>query len=305
MSSSSKTSKSTPNTMRLTPLHPLFGVEVHDVDLRTVNQTSGYPDIRAAFEAHSLLLFRGQYLDNESHLALGSLFGPIEDHDDQAMGRETHKTRVDRLSNRLESGAISEPDSAHTLDLKANQLWHTDSTFLPVPALANILAARVLTSTGGETELASTRVGLRELPEALRARARTSVFRHRLTHSRAKIAPDLATAEKFTRWREQRWKAVWRNPVNGEEALYIASHVCAVDGLDDAAGQAFVDELMDFVTRPERVYTHSWKPGDVLIWDERATVHRARPWPYAEERTLAGICISAREIDGLAGVRPV
>jgi alpha-ketoglutarate-dependent 2,4-dichlorophenoxyacetate dioxygenase len=297
--------QTTESSMRLTPLHPLFGVEIHDVDLRTVDRLSGYPDIRAAFEAHSLLLFRGQHLENAAHLRLGALFGPIEDHDDQAMGRERPKTRVDNLSNRLEGGAISAPDSAHTLDLKANQLWHTDSTFLPVPALANILAARVLSSTGGETELASTRVALRELPEALRARARASVFRHRLTYSRAKIAPELATAEIFTRWREQRWKAVWRNPINGEEALYIASHVCAVDGLDEETGQAFVDELMDFVTRPGRIYTHSWQPGDVLIWDERATVHRARPWPYAEERTLAGICISARDVDGLEDVRPI
>jgi len=125
-----------------------------------------------------------------------------------------------------------------------------------------------------------------------------------LTHSRKKISPELSTGEKFTRWSEQAWKALWPNPVNGQEALYIASHVCAVDGLDDESGQAFVDELMAFVTRPGRIYTHQWQPGDVLIWDERATVHRGLPWPYEEERTLASICVSAREIDGLAGVRP-
>ncbi len=287
--------------LRLTPLHQLFGVEVREVDLREVRRASGYREIRDAFEEHSLLLFRGQSLDDEAHLSLGALFGPIED---RSMGLNGPTPRMDNVTNRLESGEISAADSAHTLNLTANQLWHTDSTFLPVPALANILAARVLSSQGGETEFASTRVAWREMPEALRDRARPAVFRHRLSHSRAKVSGELARAEEFTRWREQGWRAVWRNPVNGREALYIASHVYAVDGLEDQAGQAFVEELMAFVTRPERVYTHHWRPGDVLIWDERATVHRGRPWPYEEERTLASICVSAQETDGLDGMRP-
>jgi alpha-ketoglutarate-dependent 2,4-dichlorophenoxyacetate dioxygenase len=285
----------------MTPLHPLFGVEVHDVDLREVGPQSGYRKIREAFEEHSLLLFRRQNLDDDAHLALGALFGPIED---RSMGRNGPEPQMANVTNRLQDGAIAAPDSAHTLDLMANQLWHTDSTFLPVPALVNILAARVLSSRGGETELASTRVAWRELPESLRATARGAVFRHRLTHSRAKVSRELAAAEEFTRWGEQRWRAVWRNPVNGREALYLASHVCSVDGMDDAAGRAFVDELMAFVTRPGRVYVHRWQPGDVLIWDERATVHRGRPWPYEEERTLASICVSAADIDGLGGMRP-
>lgn len=287
--------------MHFTPLHPLFGVAVHDLDLRRLQATSGYSEIRAAFEEHSLLLFRGQSLDDEAHLALGALFGPIED---RSMGAEGPAPRMSNVSNRLESGSISPADSAHTLDLMANQLWHTDSTFLPVPALANILAARVLSSRGGETQLASTRVAWRELPDALRARVQSAVFRHRYAHSRAKISPELATAERYTRWTEQAWRAVWRNPVNGKEALYIASHVCAVEGLDEPSGQALVDELMTFVTRPGRVYTHEWRPGDVLIWDERATVHRGLPWPYAEERTLASICVSVRDSDGLQGMAP-
>jgi len=97
---------------------------------------------------------------------------------------------------------------------------------------------------------------------------------------------------------------VWRNPVNGEEALYIASHAFAVDGLPEAQGQALIDALINFATRPGVVYTHRWCIGDVLIWDERATLHRGRPWPYAEPRTLASICISARDVDGLDCMRP-
>src|SRR5689334_3366441 len=207
--------------MRVSPLHPRFGVEIHDVDLRRVTADNGYPAIRAVFESHSLLLFRNQQLDNAAHLALGELFGPIED---RSMGKNGPQPRMDNVTNRLADGRIAPPDDDHTLNLIANQLWHTDSTFLPVPALANILAARALSSTGGETEFASTRAAWHDLPDSLKARARHAVLRHRFAHSRAKVSQQLAASERFTRWSDQTWKAVWRNPANGEDALYIASH---------------------------------------------------------------------------------
>jgi alpha-ketoglutarate-dependent 2,4-dichlorophenoxyacetate dioxygenase len=185
----------------------------------------------------------------------------------------------------------------------ANQLWHTDSTFLPVPALANILAARVLSSSGGETEFASTRAAWRALPGPLKEKIRDAVLVHRYAHSRAKVSPELSTQPRSTRWPDQSWRALWRNPVNRRDALYIASHACAVVGMRDGEGQALIDELVDFATRPGTVYTHAWRPGDVLLWDERAMLHRGRPWPYAEERTLASICVSARDVDGLDRMR--
>jgi alpha-ketoglutarate-dependent 2,4-dichlorophenoxyacetate dioxygenase len=283
------------------PLHPRFGVEIHDVDLRRVTEGQGYAAIREAFEAHSLLLSRGQHLDDESHLALGALFGPIED---RSQGKNGAEPQMANVTNRLDDDRIAAPGDLHTLNLVANQLWHTDSTFLPVPALANILAARTLSSRGGETEFASTRAAWHDLPDALKARARHAVLRHRFAHSRAQISPDLAKQERITKWPDQGWKAVWRNPVNGEDSLYIASHAFAVDGLPEAEGQAFIDALIAFATRPGTIYTHTWRPGDVLIWDERAMLHRGRPWPYEEERTLASICVSVRDVDGLVSMRP-
>ena len=287
--------------MHTTPLHPCFGVEVHDVDLRQVTSANGYPKIRQAFETHSLLLFRDQSLDDEAHLAFGALFGPIED---RSMGKNGPKPHMDNVTNRLADNTIAAEENNHTLNLKANQLWHTDSTFLPVPALANILAARVVSSRGGETEFVSTRAACKEMPEDLMARARNAVLRHRFSHSRARISPELAKLEKFAKWPDQAWKAIWRNPVNGEDALYIASHAFAVDGLPEAEGQTLIDELIALATRAGSVYAHTWRVGDVLMWDERATMHRGRPWPYEEERTLASICITARDVDGLDLVRP-
>jgi alpha-ketoglutarate-dependent 2,4-dichlorophenoxyacetate dioxygenase len=265
-----------------------------------VTAEAGYPAIRRAFETHSLLLFRDQRLDDAAHLALGALFGPIED---RSQGKDGPDPKVSPVSNRREDGALAAEDDSRTLNLMANQLWHTDSTFLPVPALANILAARVLSSAGGETELVSTRAAWRDLPEDLKARARRAVVRHRYAHSRAKISPALAKEEMFAKWPDQAWKAVWRNPVTGEDALYLASHAYAVEGMAEDEGRRLIDALIAFATREGSVYSHAWRPGDVLIWDERATLHRGRPWPYGEERTLASICISARAVDGLDRMR--
>jgi alpha-ketoglutarate-dependent 2,4-dichlorophenoxyacetate dioxygenase len=282
------------------PLHPRFGVEIPDVDLRRVTAADGYPAIRQAFETHSLLLFRNQQLDDQAHLALGSLFGPIED---RSQGKCGSTPRVGALTNRREDGSIAPIDDNRTLNLMANQLWHTDSTFLPAPALANILVGRETSSRGGETEFVSTRAAWQDLSEVLKARARLAVLRHRFAHSRAKISAELAEQDTYTKWPDQAWRAIWPNPVNGEDALYIASHAFAVEGLPEVEGQALIDELIAFATRPGTVYTHKWRIGDVLIWDERAILHRGRPWPYEEVRTLASICISARDVDGLDRVR--
>jgi alpha-ketoglutarate-dependent 2,4-dichlorophenoxyacetate dioxygenase len=287
--------------MRTTPLHDRFGIEVHGVDLCQVTATSGYPEIRAAFERHSLLLFRGQALDQAAQRRVAALFGPIEDRSRGVPGPRLEDALVTNLDER---GALAPEGDLRLLNHQANQLWHTDSTFIPVPALANVLAAHVVPSTGGETEFVSTRAGWRDLPAAPKAAARGAVLRHRYAHSRAKISPALAAEEKFTRWADQAWRAVWPNPVTGEEALYIASHAYAVEGMAEDEGAAFIDDLIDRVTGPESIYAHAWRPGDVIVWDERATLHRGRPWPYEEERTLVSFIASAGEADGLAQVRP-
>jgi len=287
--------------MKTTAVHPRFGVEVHDLDLRDVTAANGYAELRDLFEQHSLLLFRGQEFDHGAHMAFGELWGPIE-----VRSKDPVKPAPEMsvMTNRRADGVVAGVNEPDTLWLRANQFWHTDSTFLPVPALANILAAHIVTSSGGETEFVSTRAAWRDLPEALKARARDAVLRHRYAHSRAKLDAELARDPRITMWEDTAWRAVWANPVHGEEALYLASHAFGVVGLPDDEGQALIDALTDFATQDPYVYSHAWEVGDVIIWDERATMHRGRPWPYEEERKLASICISLQESDGLALVRP-
>lgn len=290
--------------MRTEPLHPDFGLIVHDLDLRDVTETRHFPEIREAFERHSALLFPAQQMDDETHLRLARLFGPLENRDAMAAGRDM-AFEIPAVSNET-TGGIADAASLHTLNLQANMLWHTDSTFLPVPALINILTARVLpASGGGETELASTRAGWASMPADLREKLQDAIIWHRLSHSRARISPELARLPQMNKWPDRPWRAIWPNPLTGEEALFIASHSFAIEGLGLAEGQEVIDAAIAHCTRHEHVYSHRWQVGDVLLWDERAVLHRGRPWNYSEPRTLKSICCSASEADGLASVRIV
>lgn len=287
---------------RLTPLTPNFGVEVTGIDLDEVTAERLFPDIRALFEEHSALLFRAQAMTPETHLRLAELFGPLEDRypEDRKPGE---KMQIPTVSNVQEDGTVSGEMDLKTVNLKANFQWHIDSTFLPVPALVNILTAKIVTSTGGATEFASTRAAWAAMPPALKARVEGRGMWHNASQSRKRISEELSKWPMFHKWPPQHWKAVWRNPVNGREALYIASHVFRIDGYDEAESLALLDELVAFCTRPEFVYSHGWSVGDVMLWDQRAVMHRGTPWPFEEPRKLDSTCSSVRDSDGLADMR--
>ena len=290
--------------MMTTPLHPRFGKIVHDVDVRDITAKRLFPEVRTLFEHHSALLFRGQTITDADHTRLAKLFGPLENRNAMAAGREVAFT-VSPVSNETADGAVTAADDLHTLNLQSNMLWHTDSTFLPVPALVNQLTATVVPEEGGETEFASTRVGWADMPEDLRNALQNATIWHRLSHSRRKISAALAALPMMNQWADRPWRAIWPNPVTGEGALYIASHAFAVEGLGLQEGQELIDRATDFCTQNRYVYTHKWQVGDVLVWDERAVLHRGRPWDYSQPRTLRSICCSATAGDGLDAVRIV
>ena len=290
-------------SLDMTDLHPLFGKIVHGVDLWDVREDHLFPQIREAFERHSALLFPGQSIDDHEHVRLAQMFGPLENRTAMASGRD-EPFEVPVVSNQDGEG-VADAESLHVLNLQGNMLWHTDSTFLPVPALVNILTAKVVPSTGGETQLASTRAAWAMMPESLKSRLRGKIIWNRLSHSRAQLSGELAAQPEMTRWPDRPWRAVWPNPLTGEEALYIASHSFAIEGMGFEEGQKLIKRAIAYCTQPKFVYSHTWNVGDVLIWDERAMLHRGQPWPYDEPRTLKSICCSATDADGLSQVRIV
>ena len=288
--------------MEIVSLGPGFAAELRGVTLADVAaDDSAYKVVRAAFEEHSVIVFRGQGVTDEAQLAFSRRFGPLEITKVGSLGVGTNLVILSTID---ENGKVVPADHRLALRNKANQLWHTDSTFKRVPALASVLSARVIPARGGETEYVSTRLAFERLDPALRARLESYFAWHDYAHSRGKIAPDLASVEERAALPPQCWRMVWRNPLNSRGALYLASHAYAIEGVEPTAAQKLLAELMDAATAPGSSYVHSWREGDVVMWDNRATMHRGRPWPAHEARLMVRTTISATEVDGLASVRP-
>jgi len=287
--------------MDIVPLAKGFGAELRGVTLAEVAaDDAAYREVRAAFEEHSVLLFRGQDMSDETQLAYSRRFGPLEV---TKVGSEGTGTNLVILKTLDDNGKVVPEDHRLALRNKANQLWHTDSPFKRLPALASVLSSRIIPGRGGETEFVSTRLAFERLDPALRTRLENSFAWHDYAYSRGKIAPGLASPEERAALPPQCWRLVWKNPVNGRGALYIASHAYAIEGMEDAAGKKLLGELMDAATAPGVSYVHTWHKGDVIMWDNRATMHRGRLWPANEPRYMVRTTISASAADGLESMR--
>jgi len=288
--------------MDIVPLGPGFAAELRGVTLAEIAaDAAAYDAVRAAFEEHSVLVFRGQAVTDETQLAFSRRFGPLEVTKVGSLGVGTNLVILSTID---ENGNVVPADHRLALRNKANQLWHTDSTFKRVPALASVLSARIIPARGGETEYVSTRLAWERLEGLLRKRLANSFAWHDYAHSRGQIAPDLASTEERAALPPQCWRMAWTNPVNGRCALYLASHAYAIEGVEQAAAQKLLTELMDAATAPGLSYVHRWRKGDVVMWDNRATMHRGRPCPAHEARLMVRTTISATDADGLESVRP-
>jgi alpha-ketoglutarate-dependent 2,4-dichlorophenoxyacetate dioxygenase len=287
--------------MEIIPLGPGFAAELRGITLAEVAaDDAAYQATRAAFEEHSVIVFRGQEVTDEVQLAFSRRFGPLEVTKVGSLGAGTNLVILSTID---ENGKVVPADHRLALRNKANQLWHTDSTFKRVPALASMLSARVIPARGGETEYVSTRLAFERLDAGLRKRLENSFAWHDYAHSRSQIAADLATPEERAALPPQCWRMVWKNPVNRRGAVYLASHAYAVEGMEALAGKKLIDELMEAATAPGTRYLHQWRRGDVVMWDNRATMHRGRPWPAHEARLMVRTTISATEADGVVTMR--
>ncbi len=288
--------------MDIVPLGPGFAAELRGVTLAQIAMDDAtYAEARAAFEQHSVLVFRGEEMTDEGQLAFSRRFGPPEVTKVGSVGTGTHFITLTTIGP---DGKVVPPDHRIALRNKANQLWHTDSSFKSVPALTSVLSARIIPARGGETEFVSTRLAFERLDPTMQKKAANLFVWHDYAHSRGQIAPGLASPEERAALPPQCWRMVWNNPANGRSALYLASHAYAVEDMDAAAGKKLIDELMAAATAPGTNYVHEWKSGDVVMWDNRATMHRGRPWPAHEARLMVRTTISATAADGLEAMRP-
>jgi alpha-ketoglutarate-dependent 2,4-dichlorophenoxyacetate dioxygenase len=288
--------------MEIVPLGPGFAAELRGLTLwDVVSSDEIYAAVRAAFEEHSVLVLRNQDVTDDLQLAFSRRFGPAEVTKVGSQGTGSHFVILSTIGP---DGKVVPADHRMQMRAKANQLWHTDSSFKPVPALTSILSARIIPDHGGETEFASTRLAFERLDADLQKQLENSFAWHDYAHSRGQIASDLASPQERAALPAQCWRMVWRNPVNGRGALYIASHAYAIEGMEAAAGKTLIEELTAAATAPGTSYLHPWRKGDVVMWDNRATMHRGRPWPAHEARLMIRTTISATAADGVGTMRP-
>jgi alpha-ketoglutarate-dependent 2,4-dichlorophenoxyacetate dioxygenase len=274
--------------LSITPLHPCLGARVEGVDLARPSDEATFRAIFDAFQEHSVLVFHDQRLTDEQQMAFSRRFGPLET-TIRAVGRENrlHPNLVDlsNLDPEREERLMDWGDRRMVYQ-SGNQLWHSDSSFKPVPALASLLSGREVPLEGGETEFASMRHAWATLPEQTRRRLEGKVAVHSILYSRSTIARGLFDLEEARALPPVRQALVRANPVNGRKAIFIGSHAWYIEGMPYEESRRLLDELLAHATRPEWVYRHRWRQWDLVMWDNRCVLHRGRPWDAARHRRV-------------------
>lgn len=263
--------------MELRKLHPTFGAEVQGVDIGRPIDNETFSRIRNAFEEHGLLLFRDQELDDEKQVAFSERFGPLEKTFSQNPAGGTLFARQSNLD--IKSGEPIPLNDPRMIYQRANMLWHSDSSFKVVPSLCSLLSARVVPPEGGNTDFADMRAAYDALPQATKDRLEGLVAEHSIAHSRALVCPELLTEhQKTVEAPPVRQLMVRTNPVTGRKALFVGAHCARVVGWPEEEGYAFVRHLMETAIRPEFCYSHEWRVGDLIVWDNRSLLHKATPY---------------------------
>jgi alpha-ketoglutarate-dependent 2,4-dichlorophenoxyacetate dioxygenase len=288
--------------MKVVSLHADFGAEIRDISLLDVaSREDAYLAVRAAFEEHSVLVWREQTITDEIQATFSRAFGPLELTKVGSLGEGTFYARVTNIGP---DGTPVPPTHRQALVGRANALWHTDSSFKKIPALASVLSARTITRSGGETEFVSTRAAWSRLSASEKSALQDATVEHSYTYSRRHIDSQLVGPDELKALPPVRWRMSWLNPVNGRRSMYLASHAGAIEGMDEHEATRLLEDLIVRATQPQFVYRHVWRPGDVVMWDNRATMHRGRPSGAGEARALVRTTISAGDADGLAQLRP-
>jgi len=266
------------------PLHPLFAAEAPPFPLFAPGAAAA---IRAAMDRHAVLVLRGQALTDEAQVAFSRQFGPLELPPSLNVRTAAQVRRVGEgifdVSNLDASGAIEPPTSPRRRFGKADQMFHTDSSFHALPTSWSLLSARIVPPQGGETEFVDLRAAWDALPAELKAAAEGRSAWHSIWHSRAKAGFDLPEQTVQDRLPPVLQPLV-RLAADGRRTLYLGSHAMRIEGMEAAESDAVLDALHDFATQDRFVYRHHWQPDDLLIWDNRCTLHRATPFDDLNEK---------------------
>ena len=266
-----------------------FAGEVEGIDMRRALTPDEVSAIHAGMDKYAVLVFRNQPIDDAQQLAFTVSLGDIE----HAIGTSLRAANELRLpttfadvSNLDQNHKPFARDDRRRLFGIGNRLWHSDSSFKVVPAKYSLLHARSVTSKGGNTEFADMRAAHDALDAETRAEVEPLVCEHSQIYSRGKLGFTDFTPEEIERFKPVRQRLVRTHPVTGRRSLYLSSHAGTIVGWPLPEARAYLMDLNEAATQREFVYAHKWRVGDLVMWDNRQTMHRARPFPAHEPRDM-------------------
>jgi alpha-ketoglutarate-dependent 2,4-dichlorophenoxyacetate dioxygenase len=270
-------------------LHPHFVGEVSGIDLRQPLTPEQAREIEAGMDTYAVLVFHDQDISDEQQLAFALNFGEREN----ARGGNIVKPQDARLSTGLNDvsnlGKDGKPlprdHRAHLFNL-GNCLWHSDSSFRPIPAKFSLLSARIVNPKGGNTEFADMRAAYDALDDDTKAEIEDLICEHSLMHSRGSLGFVDYTDEEKEMFKPVLQRLVRTHPAHGRKSLYLSSHAGAVRGMSVPEGRLLLRDLTEHATQPQFVYVHRWTVHDLVMWDNRQTVHRVRRYDQSQPRDM-------------------
>ena len=276
-------------TLTIHQVGPCFAGEVDGIDLTSPLSSEDAAAVHAGMDEYAVLVFRGQNLNDDQQMSLTLALGAIEQSTNNSL-RAKNDIRLPEtfadVSNLDKNQHPFARDDRRRLFAIGNRLWHSDSSFKPTPAKYSILNAHSTPSKGGNTEFADMRAAYDALDNEMKAEVADLICEHSQVFSRQQLGFTDFTDEERERFAPVRQTLVRVHPTTGRVSLYLASHAGAIVGWPMPEARSFLRDLVEHATQREFVYKHEWRVGDLVIWDNRQTMHRARPFPAEEARDM-------------------
>jgi Probable taurine catabolism dioxygenase len=277
-------------SITVTPTHPEFVAEISGVDVSQPLNPADRLAIENAINRYAVVVFHDQNLVDDQQVAFARNFGPVESSAIRLRQRDIkHRLESNELadiSNLDADGNVLQPNARRRLDGLANRLWHTDASFRAVPGGLSMLYAHIIPEEGGDTEFADLRAAYDALPETKKKELEGLVAEHSIWRSREQLGVVQYTDEERASLPPVPQRVVRTHPGSHRKTLYLAAHASHILGLPVADGRLIILDLIEHATQPRFVHSHSWKKGDLVIWDNRCTMHRARPFDTTKVRDL-------------------
>jgi alpha-ketoglutarate-dependent taurine dioxygenase len=270
--------------LKIQPENSTLGARIYDIDLRVLS-SSAIRNIYEAWHEFAVLVFPKQHLDDKAHISFSSIFGGLERLLTASIADENPE--ICRVSNVRLDGRIDKLGDSYELHQRGNQYWHTDSSYKNVPSKASVLRAITVPESGGATEFADMRAAYDALDIEYRARLEKKVVVHDYISSQGLIGGlEQLTEQELLELPPVNHRLIQIHPGSGRKSLFVGRHASHIAGEDFEKSRAELVKITEDACQPPRVFSHEWREGDLVIWDNRCVLHRGRPWRQDQPRVM-------------------